>query len=228
MVLLTASASCDPDLVQKIKKRLISGKDVLITSGLLHQLQDKGLNQIAELRFTDRKAMVSQFKIGWSPVVEIDRKILIPQIQYLTNDSWEEISALDDTNGWPILHSAAYGSGRLYILTIPDNFIDLYHFPEMVLNHIRRIVSQDLNICIEGPGRISLFVYDNGTFIIQSFRDDAAELRIVLNEIYSVEDLMSGESLDGEYLTDWRRRKTGKKVHTISVKPHSFRVFRYR
>jgi len=228
MVLLTVSASCDPDLVQKIKKRLISGKDVLITSGLLHQLQENGFNHIAELRFTDRKAMVSQFKIGWSRVVEIDKKILIPQIQYLTNDSWEEISALDDTNGWPILHSAAYGSGRLYILTIPDNFIDLYHFPEMVLNHIRRIVSQDLNICIEGPGRISLFVYDNGTFIIQSFRDDAAELRIVLNEIYSVEDLMSGESLDGEYLTDWRRQKTGEKAHTISVKPHSFRVFRYR
>jgi len=90
---------------------------------------------------------------------------MIPQIMYLTNDSWEEISALDKTNGWPILHSADYGRGKLFLLTIPDNFIDLYHLPEPVITRIKQTLTADFPVMLEGPGYTSLFLYDTFIFI---------------------------------------------------------------
>ena len=87
--------------------------------------------------------------------------MVIPQIQYLTNDSWVEVSALDETNGWPMLHSASYGGGTLYVLTIPNSFTDLYHLPAAVLDRIRDTLCRDLFVRLHGPAMVSLFTYDN-------------------------------------------------------------------
>ena len=61
LVLLTEGAKFDPDMVAKIKGQLRAGKSVVITSGLLHALQDKGLEDIAEIRCTDRKFLAHQY-----------------------------------------------------------------------------------------------------------------------------------------------------------------------
>ncbi|KPL13879.1 MAG: hypothetical protein AMS26_12710, partial [Bacteroides sp. SM23_62] len=132
MVFLTASAKFDPQIVEKIKHQLTAGKNVTITSGLYKALQGKGIEDIVELRVTERRANVSEFRAGWGPTVKIEEAIIIPQIHYLTNDSWEVVSALDNTNGWPILHRADYSDGRFYVLTVPDNFIDFYIMPAKV------------------------------------------------------------------------------------------------
>ncbi len=52
MILLTECAKFDPALVAKIKGQLQDGKSVVITSGLLRALQGKGIEDIAELRYT--------------------------------------------------------------------------------------------------------------------------------------------------------------------------------
>ncbi len=71
MILLTESAKFDSQIVQKIKDRLQSGKNVMITSGLLKALQDKGIADIAELTCTDRKVLVTDFKSGWGRFSQI-------------------------------------------------------------------------------------------------------------------------------------------------------------
>src|SRR4030042_2240050 len=65
MILLTESAKFDPLIVEKIKERLQAGKNVMITSGLLRALQGKGIGDIVELTYTDRKVLVSDFRAGW-------------------------------------------------------------------------------------------------------------------------------------------------------------------
>lgn len=227
LVILTKQAAYDPEIVDKMKKQLLDGNDVLITSGLLRVLQDKGLDDIAELRYTDRKAIVKQFRSGWGPFVEAWTEMLIPQIQYLTNDSWEEISAFDGTNGWPFLHSAGYATGTLYVLTIPENFIDLYNLPDTVLNRIRQTVSTDMPIRLEGPAKISLFVYANNTFIVESFKNQPADINIVTkNDVKNLNDPVSGEKLGGETIRGFRGQETGEKRFFLEIKPHSYRVFR--
>jgi hypothetical protein len=122
------------------------------------------------------------FRAGWGCPVQGQTEMVIPQIQYLTNDSWEEVSALDETNGWPILHSAAYGGGTLCVLTVPDSFTDLYNLPAAVMDRIRQTLCRDMPVRLQGPGKVSLFVYDNGTFIMESFLDEPVDVQVVVDD----------------------------------------------
>jgi hypothetical protein len=231
MVLLTESAKFDPLIVDRMKKQLRLGKKVCITSGLYKALQGKGIEDIVELEVTDRKASISQYRAGWGPPMEGKKEILIPQITYLTNDSWEVISALDDTNGWPILHRADYGEGRLFVLTVPDNFVDLYQMPEGVLNRIRQELAGNLDVVLEGPGEVSLFLYDNHSFVLESFLDEEVVVRVTAApEFHQLTDVSSGEKIKGTERTapEFRGIKFGKDVNVfeLKIKPHSFRAFK--
>ena len=178
VVLLTEQAKSDPSLVRKIDAQLRKGGDVIITSGLLEAIPEK-IAQFAELTI-DGKALVNDFgRSGKS-----DKDILINQIGYYTNDTWEVVSAgkplTGGTTGWPILLRGKYSKGNIYVLTIPDDFSDLYHYPDAVLNTIRRTMSRDLKAYIEGPSLVSLFVYDNDKVIVESFRDEPVNVNVVV------------------------------------------------
>ncbi len=231
MLLLTESAKYDPDIVRKIRNRLIEGKDVMITSGLLKVLQDKGIEDIVELEYTDRKALVTDFSAGFRGGANKSLKeILIPQIQYLTNDSWTDVEALGGSIGWPVLHQARYGNASVFVLTIPESFGDLYLYPEGVLNRIRDVLSADLKFRIEGASKVSLFVYDNNTLIVESFLPEETKIRIVAEGgIAKLRDVISGERLTGTGKTSsmiWGRKTEQKSYFDIVLKSHSYRVFK--
>jgi len=168
VVFLNESARFDPTIVARIDKQLRAGQSIVITTGLLKALQGKGIEQIVDLEVSDRRVLTRRFSNFWGGVWEADHDILLPQVRYATNDSWEEITALAGENGFPLLHHADYGSGRLYVLTIPDNFADLYALPAPALDHIRRVVTKGLPVRLQGPSRVSLFAYDNDTYVIHS------------------------------------------------------------
>jgi len=213
--------------VDKIKGQLMDGKTVVVTSGLFRALQDRGIRDIVELVVTDRKASVQDFMIGWFQVCHTESPLLIPHIDYLTNDSWEEISGLTRTTGHPLLHSASYADGVLYVLTIPDNFDDLYKLPPEVLARIRAVLAGDLYVRVDGPAQVALFVYDNNTFIVESFLPDTVQVRIVVDDgVTALCDTLSGETLAGEPILDWRGQRSGKIGFEAAVNPHSYRVFR--
>jgi hypothetical protein len=184
------------------------------------------------MQFTSRKALVKDFQARANgPVLSIDEPVLIPQIQYLTNDSWELVSALAGTSGWPLLHDADYNGGHLYVLTIPDNFSDLYHFPAPVLATIREALSQDLGVHLEAPGQVSLFVYDNNTVIVESFLDEAITAALVTDSGKSVvRDLQSNEELGSDPVPAsggfGAPRIEAKKRFSFDIPAHSWRVFR--
>lgn len=226
LVLLTESAQHDPEIIAKIEGKLRNGKTVVITSGLLRSLQNRGLRDLVELEHTDRKALVQDFQIGWFQFAHADKPILIPQIAYLTNDSWEEISAKSGYNGYPLLHSAKYASGMLYVLTIPDNFCDLYALPEPVLARIQQTLLKDLFVRLSSPSQVALFVYDNQTLIVESFHDEAVEVKISLDKALGQPiDLLSQVVLTAEEVTDWRGQPSGQMSFAVTIQPHSYRVF---
>lgn len=231
IILLTQQAARDPEIVSKIEKRLLNGKDVVITSGLLRALQDRGIRKIVNVGTTDRKALADEFKTGWSPKIKGVHPVLIPQITYFTNDSWEEISALNNGMGWPLLLRGKYADGNLYVLVVPENFNDLYALPEGVLNKIRDVLCGPAGVKIAGPSRVSLFLYDNNTFIVESFNDKPVDVQIILTtKTGSLKDLASDAVLTltktpavvfmGKEFSP-ETYKTG-----ITLPPHSFKAFR--
>ena len=231
MIILTESAKSDPEIVKKIQDRLIAGKDVTITSGLLKALQGKGIENIVELEYTDKKALVTDFAAGWrSKGNQSKKEILIPQINYLTNDSWADMEAVGSATGWTLLNQARYGNASLFVLTIPESFGDLYELPEGVLNRLRDVLSPGMNVRIEGPAKVSLFIYDNNTFIVESFLPETSKVRIVISSPGGkITDIVTGEqeTSDGKTTSMIWGRKPGEKIYyDIELKPHSYRVFR--
>ncbi len=107
LVLLTESAKFDPDIVNKIKRQLDAGKSVVITSGLLHALADRGINDIVELRYTDRKLLAHEFYGGFGAGNGADlgndpnAAILLPVIEFLTNDAWPLVRAMANGGACP-------------------------------------------------------------------------------------------------------------------------------
>jgi hypothetical protein len=232
MILLTESAAADSGIVAKIKKQLVDGKSVAVTSGLLRALQGKGIEDIAEIRVTDRKAIIKNFR-GQSPVSS-DLHIVIPELQYLTNDAWELVSGMTQNDlGYPLLIQAGYSKGSLYVLTIPENFSDLYSFPAPVLTQIRNVLLRDLFIRIESPGDVSLFAYDNNTFIVESFLPESVDVRLSLDAKFSkLRDVISGEELvpqaapktSAPVWFGFGPSGGNRSLFPVQIKPHSYRV----
>jgi hypothetical protein len=131
--------------------------------------------------------------------------------------------------GWPLLHDAGYGGGHLYVWTIPDNPADLYLLPAEVLDAIRRIALRGFDVRMDGPAEVSLFLYDNDTLVVESFRDEAAEVSLVVKGGSTLRDLETGEILSGRTVPEgqgfFRSPDAGRTVITVPVKPHSYRAF---
>lgn len=221
VILLTEQAKYDADIISKMKKQLQKGGDVVITSGLLAAIPEK-IADIAELRASDLKALVNDFGRAGTA----DKDILITQVRYQTNDAWDILSAgrplQKGVSGYPMLLRAPYSKGNLYVMTIPDDYGNLYDLPEGVLNAYRRVLSQDLDMYIEGPAKVSLLLYDNGTFIVESFRDEPVTIRLVTSKkIEAVKDMLKGTLV--EKLPENQRDHANR--YLITLMPHSYKVY---
>ena len=99
---------------------------------------------------------------------------------------------------------------------------NLYDLPEGVLNIFRRVMSQDLPVRIEAPSKVSLFLYDNGTFIVESFNDEPVTIRVITDE--GVKQLT--DIVDDSVVVPVSEETSSKRFR-LTLMPHSYRVFKY-
>lgn len=229
VVLLTAQAAKDSIIVDKIKKQLQRGGDVVVTTGLLKSIPDK-LSEISELRCNDLKALVNDF--GYYGKSE--RDLLIPQVLYYTNDAWEMVSAgrplVGGVSGYPILLRAPYSSGNMYVLTIPDDLGNLYDYPREALTEIRRILSKDSGIYLNAPSKVALFLYDNNTLLVENFNDEPVEVSIITKKgIDNMIDLEDDKILKPIPLNVpfSRANVSPQQSFNLSLLPHSYKAYKY-
>lgn len=229
LVLLTEQAKSDPDLKRKIDSHLRKGGDVVVTTGLLKAVPEV-IDQFAQF-YIPGDMLVNDFgRYGKS-----GKDLLFPRVRYFTNDTWDIISAgrplTGGTNGTPIMLWGKYSQGNIYVLAIPEDFSDLYELPDGVLNQIRMVMSQDLKVRIEAPAKVSLFVYDNDTFIVESFLDEPVTIKVFTPENNrSVSDLVSGATIECTAPARNITVRRGMKVNTsnsfsLTLEPHTYRVF---
>lgn len=222
-VLLTEQAGFDPNIVTKIKTQLTEGKTVVITTGLLKALKGK-LDDIVELQYTGRTVATREFMGGRGPGVnKSDTDILVPEVTFFTNDSGPVISAFTSaskTSGVPILHRAKYAKGLLYVLTVPQAQGDLYAYPQPVLNTIREVLGKEMYVRLDAPSRVSLFVYDNDKFIVESFQESPVPAARVITDkrITKLRDMLTGQVLVGT-------SQGSTTVFNTPLVPGSYRVF---
>ena len=237
LVLLTECAKFDPDLVAKIKDQLRAGNSVVITSGLLRELQGKGIEDIAEVRWTDRKFLAHKYAGGFGAGNfstldgETNADVLFPEIDFLTNDSWALVRAEANGNGFPLLLLNRYSRGVLYVWTMPDNFTDLYALPPDVTSAVKNFLMRGFPVRLDGPAQVALFAYDNGAFIVQNFSAAATDVKIsTLGNVTQLHDLVTGDTLKGKLAPPhgwtWQNATVEDRVSfTAHLPPHSYAAF---
>lgn len=245
VVLLTECAKHDPDIVGKMKAQLTAGKHVVITSGLLQSLEDRGIRDIVEIEATGRTVGISEYVLGYGAGAgrilndpnTASPTVLFPEIRFLTNDSWPIIRGVAGAKGFPLMLMNRYSQGVLYVLTIPENISDLYNLPPDVLTAIKTFVDADAPVRLEAPAPVSLFTYDNNTFVVHSFRDEPVEVTLSLaGSEPKLRNALTDAALEPAPRPERRgragQRRGGfrgapRRSFTATVQPHSYVVFTY-
>jgi hypothetical protein len=205
-VLLTEAAAADPQIISKIEASLHGGANVIVTSGFLEATQDKGFAQLAEWSTTGHTIAVAQYFDGYGAGngTELTQPgktapVLFPEVRFYTNDSWGIIRGVAAAKGFPIVVMNHYSKGTLYLWTMPENFGDLYNLPQPMITRLKQYLFADAPVQIDAPGHVALFTYDNGAFVVENYRDDAAKVGI--------------------------ERKGQATPETVTIPAHSFRVY---
>ena len=94
---------------------------------------------------------------------------------------------------------------------------------------------------LEAPDHVSLFAYDNRTFIVQNFRDEPVDTRLIVTKAGQIRDLLTDQTISGQ--AGGRARGFGGPMmggmagrgasgrsgsqasFNVTVPGHSFRVF---
>ena len=101
-------------------------------------------------------------------------------------------------------------------------------------NVIRHYVMQNSPVRIDAPAGVSLFTYDNGTFIVQSFLHEATKVNVsvagegVKMHAASADTGVSGEPDEGLGGGRNRSRTTqpaaARTRFSVTLQPHSYRI----
>jgi hypothetical protein len=245
-VLLTAASRYDKDLVAKTKKFVQAGGRAVATTGLIEALGDKGFQDIAEIEVTGHRVIAKRFGGGRGgfggmraggmgaaadATTEADLNVVLPQMRHFENDTWMSVNFDTAASGYPMVVSAVYGRGTFYVLAIPDDFADLYRLPQSVLNQLRSLLGGDMFVSLDAPDHVSLFAYDNRTFIVQNFRSQPVSTRISITGAARLRDLLTDQTLAGTQGAGGGRAGRGNvagpsgTAFEVTIPGHSFRVF---
>jgi len=208
-ILLTAASKYDPDLVIKTKEFVQKGGQVIATTGLIEALGNKGFQDIAEIEVTGHRVMATGFgggrggfgggrgrgadAAGTTPPPSLN--MLLPQMRHFENDTWTSMEFSTADSGYPMLIRAAYGKGTFYALALPDDFADIYRLPQSVLTQIRNLLGGDIFVSLDAPDHVSLFAYDNRTFIVQNFQSQPVTTRVTITRATTLHDLLSDTTI---------------------------------
>jgi hypothetical protein len=204
-ILLTEGAATDPQIIAKIEVSLRGGANVIVTSGFLEAMQDRGFGRLAEWQTTGHTIAIERYFDGFGAGAGTELKeagktkpVLFPEVRFYTNDSWGIIRGVAAAKGFPMVLMNHYSKGTLFLWTMPENFGDLYSLPQAMVTRIKQYLFGDSPVTIDAPDHVALFTYDNGAFVVENFRDQAAPVKVL---------------------------RKGKSAFTASIPPHSFRVF---
>lgn len=173
VIFLAEGAAEDKRIVEKMQRSMLEGADVIVTSGFVRKLGD-AFKEFVNVSYSSRKAIVSEYADSKDNGVTVTGKytgvkpILIPQLDYCTNDVWELAAAYGMDNNFPIVLRCSYGEGSISVITIPDDMGNLYNYPKQVLNVIRGLFNREMSVSVDGPAQVELFVYDNDKVIVRS------------------------------------------------------------
>ena len=95
------------------------------------------------------------------------------------------------------------------------------------------VLGKDLDLYMEGPSKVGLFMYDNRTFVVENFNDEPVEISVVGNpdDVKMLRSLLDDETVSAAPTPPvtgfWARMFAPKATFKITLKPHSYKAYSY-
>ena len=174
-ILLTAASAYDEDILDKLDAYVAAGGKAVVTSGFVTEMLGEGIERMTSIRFRGRVVTVNEFlqeqlrgHRGWQESVSA-AGITFPVLEFRNNATWGAlVKGRKNEESYTLLARDTYGDGQMMTLVVPDSFPDFAKLPAPVLNRLRAEFEVN-GITLEGPSGISLFPYDNDTFVLYSY-----------------------------------------------------------
>ena len=174
-ILLTASSAYDEDILDKLDAYTAAGGKAIVTSGFVTEMLGEGIERLTSIRYRGRVVTVTEFiqeqRNGFHGTQESysGTGITIPVLEFRNNATWGAVvKARKNEESYTLLARDTYGEGQMLTMVVPDSFPELYKLPEPVISRLRAEFEVN-GITMDGPQGISLFPYDNDTFVIYSY-----------------------------------------------------------
>ena len=222
--------------MEKLDRYVAAGGKALVTSGFLEATMDRGIQRMTSIRFTGRRIRGRNYRVetaGERRAVEYPKgtdDIGIPVCEFRNNATWALVKVAESEESFGLLLRDAYGKGQLWTLAVPDNFPDLYKIPGKALTRIRREFPAG-NVYLESRAGVSLFPYDNGTFIVYPYSTSQAQPATILVHVTGDAEAlempvrrhyMTGEKIRIEPLY----KKGGETVFEVRTIPGQYELYR--
>lgn len=171
-IFLTASSACDENIVEKLEKYVANGGTAIVTNGFVTATLERGLKALTSFRYRNRMVSAKDFLIerrgGFNSVTGA-KEIAFPLMEFRNNSTWAALcKGLKNEESYTLLARDTYGKGRMMTMVLPDAITDFREFPVEILNRFREEFAIN-GIRFEGPANISLFPYDNDTFLLYNY-----------------------------------------------------------
>lgn len=224
VMLLTESSAYDEDIVSKLEKYIASGHKAIVTSGFVKATLDKGLKQITSVRDRNRIVTVQQFTAEESRFYHrwersfSAKPVNIPVMEFRNNATWGAIcKGINEEEAYTLFARDTYGEGQMYTLVIPESFSDIKYYPDVVLNRMRKEFAVN-GIFLSGNPMISLFAYDNDSFVLYPYVDRETcdcDILVHIKDAKSIERVDMPHPIeplyyDGDYAVFSLRAMVGK------------------
>ncbi len=224
-ILLTRSSACDPEIVGKLAAYAARGGTALVTTGFWDAVRGRGYEDLTSIRLTSRRVTAQRYRVEEAEYIctfpEGAAEIGLPVAEFRNNSTWAVAKAVHGEESFGLLLRDACGDGTIWTLAVPDAFPDLYRLPAPVLSRIRQALPVR-GVWLEGPSRISLFVYDNDSFIVYPYVMDGTQRTRVRLHVTGASALTiqpGGKRLEPLYV------RGGETVFEMAVMPGRFTLY---
>ncbi|MBQ8073958.1 MAG: hypothetical protein IJ231_09385 [Clostridia bacterium] len=172
-LLLTRASACDPAVLEKLDAWLRkTGGDAIVTSGFWDAVKDRGMENFTSIRLPGRRVTAQAYRVEEKENICVfpkgEKPVQLPVMEFRNNATWALVKAAHDEESYGMLLRDPYADGRILSLAVPDAYPDFYRLPAEVLSRVRQEVPVN-GVWLEGPARISLFLYDNDTLILYPY-----------------------------------------------------------
>lgn len=209
-IFLPTQAATDPDIVGKVLKSHKKGKRIIMTSGFLAKVDDKGkLSKLAgiakpvievisaEKIILDGRETALERPLDLEAALEIKKATVLLEaksgtrtIPFVTQSKDGQIYVL---NSHTFSDADFKAVGEVLLSPRPLGLLDL---PTPWANVIRNVFNHQLQIELNAPTRITMQPMDNGDIILHNYNNEEVGLQLSVMEGHKFMDTFTGEKVE--------------------------------